>query len=112
MFAGALPSDHADHAACSPNFSWCVPNVVHNTLVGKLAPQHQGDRSQAHARLLEWYPTVWASLAPDTVIANDFQFWRAKATEAFSRQPAKADPGVRVVPGVEATAKLVASMLD
>ena len=110
VFAGQLPSDHLDHAVCSPNLSWCVPNPVHARLVSALAPKHGGDHAQASDALKAWYPTVFASLAPDTVIADDFKFWRAKAAAVFSSPAPAVQPSGRVVPNAAATAALLASM--
>ncbi len=83
VFTGQLPSDHLDHAVCSPNLSWCVPNPVHVRLVGALAPKHGGDRNKASEALAAWYSTVFERLPADTVIADDFKFWRGHAEAAF-----------------------------
>lgn len=110
VFSGQLPSDHLDHALCSPNLSWCVPNPVHMRLVSALAPKHGGDRAKADDALKAWYPTVFASLAPDTVIADDFKFWRGHAAAVFGSAAPTAQPAGRVVPNAAATAALIASM--
>lgn len=75
VMGGMLPRDHVDHASCSPCFSRCVPNAIHRELVRLLSPAHGGDRDKAGARLLEWYPTVWAQLKPSDVVGDAFKFW-------------------------------------
>jgi hypothetical protein len=96
VFEGQLPSDHLDHAVCSPNLSWCVPNPVHARLVTALSPKHGGDRAKADSALKEWYPTVFAALPADTVIADDFKFWRGHAAAVFGSKTPDAASGAAV----------------
>lgn len=93
VFEGQLPADHLDHAVCSPNLSWCVPNAVHARLVTALSPKHGGDRQKADQTLKDWYPTVFSSLPSDTVIADDFKFWRGHAAAVFGSKPPQASSG-------------------
>ena len=110
VFTGQLPSDHLDHAVCSPNLSWCVPNAVHARLVTALSPKYAGDRAKADDTLKAWYPTVYVDLPQDTVIADDFKFWRAKAAAVFSSPTQGAQPSGRVVPSASATDELLANI--
>jgi hypothetical protein len=100
VFAGQLPSDHVGHALCSPNMSWCVPNPVHTRLVSALAPKYAGDRAKADEALLAWYPTVFANLPPDTVIADDFKFWRGHAAAVFGSAAPVAPPMNKRIEGL------------
>lgn len=84
VLSGSLHRDHLDHAKCSLNFAWCVPNRVHATLAGKLAPKHGGDVDAAKDALLAWYPTVWASLPEGTVLGDAFKFWGPRFDAAFA----------------------------
>lgn len=101
--AGALPREHLKHAACDPTFSLCVPEAVHAKLLSKLAPKHGGDRAAAGAALQAWYPTVWAALAADFVMGDEFKFWQGRFDVAFaSKDEAKTQPR-SAVPGVDET---------
>lgn len=75
VMAGMLPRDHVRHAACSPNFAWCVPEAVHAKFRGALLARF-GDGMAAVAALQGWYAEVWASLPADTVIGDAFKFWQ------------------------------------
>lgn len=110
VFSGQLPYDHVNHAVCSPNLSWCVPNAVHARLVTALSPKYAGDRAKADDTLKAWYPTVYVDLPQDTVIADDFKFWRAKAAAVFSSSTQGAQPSGRVVPSASATDELLANI--
>lgn len=95
VMAGSLPRDHISHAACSPNFSWCVPGAVHQKLVNSLKPKHGGDAVAAGKVLQGWYPTVWQSLPADFTMGDAFRFWSPRFDAAF----ASADPHAPKVNG-------------
>ncbi len=85
-FGGSIigRNPHLDHAACDDTNSRCVPAAVHHKLADGLAPKHGGDREAAKAALLAWYPTVWATLAPDAVIGEAFKFWQKRFDATFA----------------------------
>jgi hypothetical protein len=84
VLTGALPREHLNHAECDPTFARCVPAAVHGKLKGLLAPKFGGDRDLADCALRDWYPTVWASLAPDFVMGDAFKFWQPRFDAAFA----------------------------
>lgn len=118
VMAGMLPRDHVDHAACSDNFAWCIPNPVHRELVKLLTPACQNDRDVAARKLLEWYPTVWRQLKPTDVIGDAFKFWRGWFTSTFATAAAPAPPSQSPqvarsnVPGIEATRAAMRKVVD
>lgn len=90
--AGMLPRDHLSHAACSPNFAWCVPEAVHVKLAARLAPRHGGDVAAAKVSLIDWYVAVWSTLPEGTVIGDAFKFWGPRFDAVFASavsQPSK-----------------------
>lgn len=84
VLSGSLHRDHLSHAACSPNYAWCVPDAVHAKLAVRLAPKHGGDVVAAKGALLAWYSTVWASLPDGTVLGDAFKFWGPRFDAAFA----------------------------
>lgn len=84
VWAGMLPRDHLSHAACSPNFAWCVPEAVHVKLAARLAPKYGGDVAAAKVSLLDWYVAVWATLPEGTVIGDAFKFWGPRFDAVFA----------------------------
>jgi len=115
VMAGQLPRDHADHEACDPTMSWCVPRAVHTRLVAALAPKFGGNREQAGQALIAFYGRTWAGLAPDFVIVDAFKFWRARADAEFSTpDPAavrkRPDEPRSNVPGPEETRRYMAEL--
>lgn len=90
--AGMLPRDHLSHAACSPNFAWCVPEAVHVKLASKLAPKHGGDVAASKDALVAWYPTVWATLPEGTVLGDAWKFWTPRFDAAFASMVPVAPP--------------------
>lgn len=94
--AGELPRDHLTHAACSPNFAWCVPAAVHAKLRSRLLPAAAGDAQRADAQLRAWYAEVWAGLPAGFVAPDDaFRFWGQR----FDAKFASLDPVTAVRPG-------------
>ena len=92
VLSGSLHRDHLDHAKCSPNFAWCVPNSVHAKLAPRLAPRHGGDVAKAKDELLAWYSAVWASLPDGTVLGDAFKFWGPRFDAAFASGVAVSQP--------------------
>lgn len=108
-FAGALPREHLHHIACDDTFSRCVPNAVHDKLANLLAPKHNGDRNAAARALLDWYPTVWASLPADFVMPDAFRFWQGRFDLAFASKDA-APARTSAVAGVDETSAYLRSL--
>ncbi len=53
---------HRQHAACGPNGMWCVRQVVHDHLAGRISPRFGGHLADAEGALGELYRAVWAQL--------------------------------------------------
>lgn len=88
VFSSALPRHHLNHAACSPNYAWCIAAAVHAKLEAKLSPKFAGDRQAAGHALQAWYPRVWTSLPADFVMRDDFRFWEGRFDQEFATKEA------------------------
>lgn len=95
VMAGALPRDHVRHAACSPNYAWCVPEAVHAKFRASLLARF-GDSLSAAEALHGWYAEVWASLPADTVIGDAFRFWQPRFDARWAAAPPVNGKGLNV----------------
>lgn len=93
---------HLEHAVCDDTQSRCIPRPLHDSLADSLAPKYAGDREAAKAALLAWYPTVWATLAPDAVIGDAFRFWRPQFNATFATPIAPEPTGNKRIAGLMA----------
>lgn len=108
VLAGSLPKNHNHHAACDETFSRCVPQAVHDKLVNKLAPKHDGNRQAAATALQAWYQVVWQSLPADFVIGEEFKFWQSRFDLDFAstdQAVAKRNEPTSTVPRADKTAE-------
>lgn len=108
VFAGALPADHLDHAVCG---RVCLHQRKFVQFVSKIG----GDARTAEARVRAWAEGELAKwdrppLASQPIAVSDFAWWDARWQESFA-SVANTEPR-RVVPGVDATAALIASVAD
>lgn len=110
VLAGSLPADHLRHAVCG---RVCLPDFKFRQFVNKCG----GDAATAESRVLTWATGVLAAwdappLASQPIQGRDLEFWDSRFTEwlGAAPKPAVRETGGRVVPGVEATAKLLKEM--
>lgn len=111
VLAGSLPADHLRHAVCG---RVCLPDFKFRQFANKCG----GDASTADERVRVWAQGVleqWDSppLASQPIQGRDLEFWDVRFSEWVGAAPRPANaaqsPG-RVVPGVEASRKLLEEM--
>lgn len=85
VFEGALPLKHGSHAACSLN--GCVHQKVHDVLAAELATKFHDDTAAAARALVEWYPSVLATIPDGHLMGDAFAFLRPHFNAKWADPP-------------------------